>query len=97
MLPSDIASSGPYYWIDILLPAHVDDLMAGSLLEALNDLALSATAIRADNKHTHDWHLRWMVEGEPDRADILGLRDALALAGGETRTSTVTPANHITD
>lgn len=93
MLPSDMSSSGPYYWIDILLPAHVDDLMAGSLLEALNDLALSATAIRADNKHTHDWHLRWMVDGEPDRADILG-RITLALAM-EGLNIEVTPS-HIT-
>ncbi|QQG36480.1 MAG: 50S ribosomal protein L11 methyltransferase [Micavibrio aeruginosavorus] len=72
------AISEGYFWIDVMLPAHVDDSMAGSLLDALNDWALSATAIRADNKHTRDWHLRWMVEGVPDRDEIL-LRVTLAL------------------
>lgn len=61
-----------------MLPAHVDDSVAGSLLDALNDWAFSATAIRADNRHTQDWHLRWMVEGEPDRDEVL-LRVTLAL------------------
>lgn len=70
--------SGSFFWIDVMLPAHVDDLVAGSLLDALNDWALSATAIREGNKHTHDWHLRWMVEGHPAAQDVL-LRVSLAL------------------
>lgn len=76
------SSAFDYYWIDIMLPAHVDDPVAGSLLDALNDWALSATAIRADNKHTHDWHLRWMVDGAPDRDDVM-LRITLALQMAE--------------
>jgi len=75
---SEPVITGDFFWIDIMLPARVDDPVAGSLLDALNDWALSATAIRADNRHTQDWHLRWMVEGEPDRDDIL-LRVTLAL------------------
>ncbi|MCM2344580.1 MAG: 50S ribosomal protein L11 methyltransferase [Alphaproteobacteria bacterium] len=78
MAQTEPDSSGEFFWIDIMLPARVDDSVAGSLLEALNDWALSATAIRADNKHTHDWHLRWMVEGYPDRDEVL-LRVTLAL------------------
>lgn len=74
--------SGSFFWIDVKLPACVDDPVAGSLLDALNDWALSATAIRADNKHTHDWHLRWMVEGKPDRDEVM-LRLALALQMAE--------------
>jgi len=70
--------AGDFFWIDIMLPAHVDDPVAGSLLDALNDWALSATAIRHGNKHTNDWHLRWMVEGQPDRDDVM-LRVTLAL------------------
>lgn len=78
MAQTEPDTSGEFFWIDIMLPARVDDSVAGSLLEALNDWALSATAIRADNKHTHDWHLRWMVEGYPDRDEVL-LRITLAL------------------
>lgn len=78
MQQSESPSSADYYWIDIKLPAHVDDPVAGSLLDALSDWALSATAIRADNKHTHDWHLRWMVEGKPAVDEII-LRMTLAL------------------
>lgn len=70
--------SGSFFWIDVMLPARVDDFVAGSLLDALNDWALSATAIRDGNKHTHDWHLRWMVEGQPNAQDVL-LRVTLAL------------------
>ncbi len=73
-----ISPARDFFWIDVMLPAHVDDPVAGSLLDALNDWALSATAIRADNKHTHDWHLRWMVEGQPNPDDVL-LRVTLAL------------------
>lgn len=71
-------NSGSFFWIDVMLPARVEDSVAGSLLDALNDWALSATAIRDGNKHTHDWHLRWMVEGEPSAQDVL-LRVTLAL------------------
>lgn len=78
MAQTEPASAGEFFWIDIMLPAHVEDSVAGSLLDALNDWALSATAIRADNKHTHDWHLRWMVEGSPERDEVL-LRVTLAL------------------
>lgn len=69
---------GSFFWIDVKLPARVDDSVAGSLLDALNDWALSATAIREDNRHTNDWHLRWMVEGQPSAQDVL-LRMTLAL------------------
>src|SRR3989344_7600577 len=79
---SEPVIAGDFFWIDIMLPARVEDSVAGSLLDALNDWALSATAIRADNRHTQDWHLRWMVEGEPDRDDIL-LRVTLALQMAE--------------
>lgn len=75
---SEPVTPGPFFWIDVMLPARVDDSVAGSLLDALNDWALSATAIRDGNKHTHDWHLRWMVEGEPAADDVL-LRVTLAL------------------
>lgn len=75
---SEPVNSQSFFWIDVMLPAHVEDSVAGSLLDALNDWALSATAIRADNRHTHDWHLRWMVEGEPERDEVL-LRLSLAL------------------
>jgi ribosomal protein L11 methyltransferase len=71
-------NAGSFFWIAVMLPARVDDATAGSLLDALNDWALSATAIRDGNKHTHDWHLRWMVEGMPDADDVL-LRVTLAL------------------
>ena len=73
-----LSPPGEFFWIDIMLPAHVDDPVAGSLLDALNDWALSATAIRHGNKHTNDWHLRWMVEGQPDPDDVI-LRVTLAL------------------
>lgn len=78
MQESDPLASKDFYWIDIKLPAHVEDPVAGSLLNALNDIALSATAIRADNKYRNDWQLRWMVEGTPDKNEIM-LRIALAL------------------
>ncbi len=75
---TDPVMSGSFFWIDVKLPARVDDSVAGSLLDALNDWALSATAIREDNRHTNDWHLRWMVEGQPQAQDVL-LRMTLAL------------------
>ncbi len=78
MVHSETVSPESFFWIDVMLPARVDDSVAGSLLDALNDWALSATAIRADNKHTHDWHLRWMVEGKPSADEVL-LRVSLAL------------------
>lgn len=78
MVHSETVSPPSFFWIDIMLPARVDDSVAGSLLDALNDWALSATAIRDGNKHTHDWHLRWMVEGMPAADEVL-LRVSLAL------------------
>lgn len=78
MVHSETVSPQSFFWIDVMLPARVDDSVAGSLLDALNDWALSATAIREGNKHTHDWHLRWMVEGQPSADEVL-LRVSLAL------------------
>ena len=75
---SEPVTTDSFFWIDVMLPARVEDSVAGSLLDALNDWALSATAIRDGNKHTHDWHLRWMVEGAPSRDEVL-LRLSLAL------------------
>ncbi len=47
------------------------DTTAHTLAEALIDVALSCSAVREDRKHTRPWILEWIMEDEPQAADIL--------------------------